>query len=506
MDIRQIGKNLGVRHNVSFRVIDQTTGEVVSVHKGHNSATNSMLVGIGHYLKGDGVLNQGWAMLSEYVPKYISLGTMGLLNQEQDEEGLPAGIGEIDYTGMVYGSLSDEQLAGIKKTLIDGTELDVNIDVDGDGIIDAIAGDITPDPDTTGFTQVHGSDPISPDDCVLLRYIDYMTHTPGFGGDGYDPNQNNGRTLEGLGPMFADRAFGNKDVSDVEKNLKPFRECQGTYYSRCVVNHQFNIGGIQSAELTVQIILDELGFYELKVTNLVPEGSTWMKGTYMCDGTRIYLDTPQSKSVSYVQGIWNIFESDYSSWWMINNVSTNYVDYDSDGEFDKDEDGRLIIERTGTVTPMNYQGAKTINCELISPSFPRAEISYRDFVPEMEAEFPKTIDVIFSAMISTGALAQFREAGKNYVFITEAGLWSKKDWTSSGDNGLLAGYRIAPQNTKNWDMSKEENRKLLQQNIIKVGPNQVVQVIWKIQLGSIDQFEGIEALYPPENRPKWIEW
>ena len=33
-------------------------------------------------------------------------------------------------------------------------------------------------------------------------------------------------------------------------------------------------------------------------------------------------------------------------------------------------------------------------------------------------------DIVFSSLISTGALKQFREPGKNYIFISEVGLWS----------------------------------------------------------------------------------
>ena len=89
-------------------------------------------------------------------------------------------------------------------------------------------------------------------------------------------------------------------------------------------------------------------------------------------------------------------------------------------------------------------------------------------------------------MISTGALKQFRPEGQDYLFITEAGLWSKRNWNDSGENGLLAGYRIVPPNMKNWDMSIQENRDLLKKSIIKVGKNQVVQVVWKIQLISTE--------------------
>ena len=268
-------KVIEIRHNVTFKVIDTITGKVVQEHEGHNCATNSMLVGIGHYLIGDGVLNQGSYMLSSYVPKYISLGTMGLVNQFEDEYHLPVGIG-----------------------VAEGPEEE--------------------------------------------RFLAYMKQRPGYGADGYDPNENNNRMYAGLGPVYANR----------------------------------------------------------------PDTS------------------------------------------------------------------------------------KSIKCELISESFPRALITFRDIVPETESELPKTIDVVFSAMVSTGALKSFREEGSDYIFITEAGLWSKKQWDDSGTNGLLAAYRIAPPNEDNWDMTIPANRQLLKENVLRVGINQVVQVIWKIQLGSIDQFNG----------------
>lgn len=303
----QLSEDMGIRTNVAIRVVDAVTKEDKGLHVGHNTATNSMLTGIGHYLKGDGILNQGYSMLNNYVPRYISLGTMGLFNQEEDEEGLPAGIG-----------------------LAEGDE--------------------------------------------EIRFRDYMLQTPGYGADGYDAYSNNNRKFMGLGPMFKDRPG---------------------------------------------------------------------KDTY-------------------------------------------------------DKDGNLIVR-------------PTVNCELISDSFPRSAISYRELVPEFEAELPHTIDVIFTAMISTGALAQFREPGKDYIFITEAGLWSKPDWTGGGENGLLAGYRIAPSDNEHWDMKVPENRRLLKESIIRVGLNQVVQVIWKIQIGSMAQLGGINAMYPEGTPPErrglfWYKW
>lgn len=283
----EIAKNLGMQHNVCIRLIDEPTGKIVSEHIGHNAATNTLLTGVGQFLLGGSITGAG-QFLDNWIPKYISLGTMGLRNQEEDEEGLPTGIGDTD-------AATEEE-----------------------------------------------------------RMVDYLLQTPGFGSDGYDLALMNGRKYAGLGPMFADR-----------------------------------------------------------------------------------------------------------------------------------------------------EHSQTIGCELISNTFPRCPITFRQCLPESRSEYPKTIDVIFSALVSTGALAQFREEGKNYIFISEVGLWSSPIWVGEGNNGLLAGYRLCPADSENWDMSKEENRKLLKSSIIKVGINQIVQIIWKIQLGAIEQLGGIEVIYPQEGHMKW---
>ena len=319
MGLIEVARNLGMQHNVTIRVLDAATHDVVSQHVGHNSATNSMLTGIGNYLIGNGIWNQGYTMLGKYVPQYISLGTMGLINQDADISGYPAGIGVISYADRKYAELSEADLKVLNKPASD--EL------------------------------------ISAEDDEILRFVDYLEQRPGFGADGYDHNSNNNRLHFGLGPIFADRA-------------------------------------------------------------------------------------------------------------------------------DK---------------------ATTIDCELISSSFPRSSISFREVVPEIEAEVGETVDVVFSALVSVGALAEFRAPGDDYIFITEAGLWASQDWNDSGANGLLAGYRIAPPSQANWDMRIAANRDILRRNIIRVNKNQVVQVVWKIQLGSIDQLVGINNIYPDQVKKYWIE-
>lgn len=283
MNIPKIAKRISAENNVCIRVLDIRSGIVLSEHHGHNSATNTMLLGIAHYLKGDGVLNQGHEMLSSFVPRYISLGTMGLINQDSDSSGLPLGIGVSE----------------------------------------------TKNPDE------------SDEQYEIRRFKEYMEQQPGYGADGYNAAQNNGRLSFGLGPQFYETA---------------------------------------------------------------------------------------------------------------------------------------------------------VKCELISPTFGRSPITYRTILPEVQAELPETIDVVFSAMISTGALAQFR-GDNDYVFITEVGMWSKPNWENSSQNGLVAGYRIVPPNSDNYDMDSAANRQILKQNILRVGKNQVVQVIWKIQLGIAGSFAYDSSTY-----------
>jgi hypothetical protein len=79
----------------------------------------------------------------------MSLGTMGLINQDSDEDGLPLGIGVNDNQG------EDE----------------------------------------------------SDEDFEIRRFKEYMEQTPGYGADGYSASQNNNREYFGLGPIYSDEAI-----------------------------------------------------------------------------------------------------------------------------------------------------------------------------------------------------------------------------------------------------------------------------------------------------------
>jgi hypothetical protein len=381
----EIGKNFAINHNVAFNIYDAITHKLKRHYEGHNSVTNSMLTGIGHYLIGDGTLNQGWDMLHMWVPKYISLGTMGLRSQNCDEYGLPTDLGSIKY---------DE-----------------------------------------------GETPNFEEDCK-----DYMSKIPGFGADGYDANANNGREWFGLGPQFPDRPnngwfeqefFGMQDAGETEFPLE----------------HRVYTDGIETLMPTVKLNDDELAFG----TDYTFRDETSSGRTYSILVLSTALELEDILQIRYF-------------------------------------DNNPLI-------------TKSVDCELISPKFQRVPISYRTIIPEVDAEMPNTVDIVFSAMLSTGALKQFRDyttiddevVQNDYIFITEAGLWSSMEYKTRVDSqtnqeipsgsGLLAAYRIAPPNEINWDMTKEENRKLLQQSILRVGYNEVVQVVWKIQLGSISDFK-----------------
>lgn len=338
-EVLDIAKGLSVRQNVSFRVLDSKTGKVIQEHVGHNSATNSLLVGIGHYLAGEGVLNQAAYMLGSYIPMYISLGTMGLRSQAYkvlDDKKVPSDIGlpGYDYNTNDYGIETiyntDDPYHPVKYVVTR---------------YNSSTGQYVELPYAVFSTRSEAQQYIGTAS-ARARYDDYLYQSPGFGADGSYPTHNNERNQLGLG-----------------------------------------------APATLH---------------------------------------------------------------------------------------------------------DNVNKELISSHFLRVPISYREVLPAHESEQAESIDIVYSALISTGALSSFREYGHDYLFITEAGLWSRRDYDTSGCNGLLAGYRIKlPDDAKNQRMDLEANRQALEKEILCVGVNQVVQVIWKIQLGTSERFGKTVSVEPP---------
>lgn len=426
--VLKIAKNMSVKQNVSFRVIDEMTGRIVQEHSGHNSATNSLIFGIAHHLIGDFLPNEGiglhpgYEMLANYVPRYMSLGTMGLIDQQQDAYGLPSGIGDTlpsqddpEYRALLDALDAAQQALEVAKAALAQDCPHPKSDEcsyyppNSAKCLSNDCPDYFECPYYPAIPEceecLHCSNRVKQEkqavedaqaaydaayDAVMayteeFRFVDYMTHLPGYGADGYAPNENNDRQYMGLG-----YAWSSYDVTKTYE-VDDRETYKGTLY-RCI-----------------QATPSPARQFDATKWEAVPDAEQPSLGT-------------------------------------------------------------------------------TIKMELISPSFPREPIAYRDIVPEYEAELPGTIDVVFSAMISTGALKQFRPKDQDYIFITEAGLWSKRNWEDNGENGLLAGYRIVPPNKDNWDMTDPANREILKRQILKVGKNQVVQVIWKIQIGAVDEF------------------
>lgn len=454
-------KRFDVKQNVTIRVIDEPTGKIVQEHIGHNAATNSMLTGIAHYLMGDGVLNQGADMLSNWIPQYISLGTMGLTSQD-NVDGLPTGIG---YTPSA------------------------------------------PDNATAEEKQLNEK----------LRFEEYINQAPGFGADGYDAYTNNNREWFGLGYPYSDKP---------DKLTQDFYDAGQDSYILSSEPISKDKTSIVSVTVYPDGVINQ-DIHDTSVTRLV----------LSADDYEISPDNGH-----YILTITN---------------GTSYT-------------GRIAVIYL-------IDSSEAVNCELITRNILRSKITYRNIIPEVQSEIPNTLDVIYSAFVSTGALKDYR-GDNDYIYITEAGLWSKNYYNNSGDNGLLAGYRIMPtddeasdvgvqqtftgdgettsftfnqtaleitsvtvdnvlvteynldtndnqivfvnapddgadiiviyKTTSSWkDMSKPENRLKVQENILRIGPNQVAQVIWKLQLGGLQQLNGLRYIYPSQY-PKevWKVW
>lgn len=471
-DILDIVKRLDAKQNVTIRVIDEATDKVVQEHVGHNAATNSLLTGIAHYLLGDGTLNQGSDMLTTWVPQYISLGTMGLTSQDSE-------------------TYFDDEL-----------EIEVTVPY---GI-----GTTLPAPESaTDEEKKLNSE---------LRYKEYLNQCPGFGADGYDENTNNDRAYFGLGLPYDDMPTPKKQ----------------DFYSGDGENRQFTLSTVPSSIVSVTVYPNGVINQDMRDTTIPREVIPTDK--YSLDGSVVTINSSYPAPAS---------------------------------------GSRLAIIYT-----IDSKEAST--CELIDSTSLRSKITYRGIIPEVQSEVPGTLDVIFSAFISTGELSKFR-GDKDYIYITEAGLWAKPAYTSGGDNGLLAGYRLMPSDdevntlgvddvftgngedvsfvlsksaiqidsvtinneeidntdysldkstnsivfnyapiadakivvvyrtgdtTGTWkDMSVLANRQLVQKSIIRVGKGQVAQIIWKLQLGGLEQLDGLRYLYPSQY-PKdvWIIW
>lgn len=541
-------KRLHVKQNVTIRVIDEPTGKVVQEHVGHNAATNSLLTGIAHYLMGDGVLNQGQDTLSMWVPQYISLGTMGLTSQDSE-------------------------------TIVEGEQ---------EYIVPKALGytPVAPESATTEEKELN----------ARLRFSEYINQAPGFGADGYDSNSNNDREWFGLGYPYSLKPNAlSQDFYDAGQDeyilsstslIKSTVTCNFigvntiTEYPDTEVGFKPTAIEIQSVTVNGEIITDYNFHNNHIVFNEAPATGSTISVKYITVDDNIISVTVYPPTETHPNPVINQDTHDASVKKSVISTDDYMVRLNDNNEY------VLIIKngisysgRLAVIYTINSKDA--VNCELLKASIDRygsivpetlrSKISYRNLVSEVQSEIPNTLDVIFSAMVSTGALKDYR-GDRDYIYITEAGLWSKAAYNDSGDNGMLAGYRIMPTDdevldiaveqvitgdgsttefqltegateivsvtaehgtvplysldtttnsikfttapadgviltvlyktdniTGSWkDMTIPENRKKVQKSILRVGVNQVVQVVWKIQLGGLEQLNGLRYLYPSQ--------
>ena len=462
-NILDIIKRLDIQQNVLIRIMDEATGEVIQEHSGHNAATNSLLTGIAHYLMGEGVLNQGKDTLSLWVPQYISLGTMGLTSQESEE----LEDGSIVPRDLGYTPVAPDDATGSEKYLND-----------------------------------------------KLRFMEYINQTPGFGADGYDDNSNNNREWFGLGYPYS---------------LKPSAIKQD-FYTWDGTATSFTLSTTPTSIVSVTLYPD--GEVNQDTSDTEVERIVLPDNTYSISGDSINLDAYVTPSGTRVAVIYTYDSKDAANCELV----------------------MAKIDKYNNIVPLTE----------------RSGITYRDMVPEFNSEIPNTLDVVYSAMISTGALKEYR-GDRDYIYITEVGLWSNSTYNDSGDNGLLAGYRIVPSNfdvgedgveqqftgdgtrvsfvlnqtaldiisvtingtevinyaldkpnntlifatapasganiivlyktTYSWmDVGIKSNREAIQKSIIRLGVNQVAQIVWKLQLGGLEQLNGLRSLYEAQHQ------
>ena len=535
-----IAKRLHVKQNVTIRIIDEPTGKVVQEHVGHNAATNSLLTGIAHYLMGDGTLNQGGDILSMWVPQYISLGTMGLTSQDSE-----------------------------------------TITVDGQQYIV---------PSALGSTPVApaSATPTEKELNTQLRFTEYINQTPGFGADGYDENTNNNREWFGLGYPYT---------------MKPNKVTQDFYDggTNTFTLTDYLISAPKTEEFLGNGIATEFTFITgnpIQISSVVVSTGTVPNYTLDISTNKIIFDTPPSNGATITVVYLDVKSSIHSITVYpegvinedFNDTSIRRVVLSADDYTVTTPNTIVLRETTPELAPSGSRVAiiyeisskDAVNCELIKANISvntgeitsltlRSPITYRDTIPEYESEIPSTLDVVLSAFVSTGALKEFR-GDNDYIYITEAGLWSKSTYNASGDNGLLAGYRILPTDIADtgkeqqftgdgettsfifvgdivtriisvavtgqtvtdddyildenlnalkfltfipadgavttvsyetpytqdsWkDMTIEANRQKVQKTILRIGKNQIAQIVWKLQLGGLEQLNGLRYLYP----------
>lgn len=479
MDALEIAKRLNIKHNVTIRVIDEATNEVVQEHVGHNAATNSMLTGIAHYLLGDGTLNQGSDMLTTWVPQYISLGTMGLTSQESES---------------IYDDEDDHY----------------------EYIVPAALGTTLPAPSSATAEEKELN--------AQLRFTEYLNECPGFGADGYDDNNNNNRIYFGLGLPYDERPAlkkqdffsGNGISREFTLSSTPTKIVSVTVYPDGVVNQDTHDKSITNSVVPSDryTLNNDTVILTGDITNVIPppDGSR-IAIIYEVEGDEaavcelIDSDTTRSK-ISY-RGLIPEVQSEIPGTMDI--IFSAFVSNGQLAKYRGDKD-YIYITEAGLWSKPSYSGGGDNGLLAGYRILPSDDIIAPILVTD---KFQSDGDTYkfelhnYATEISSITCGDEVIDPRYYTIIHENGqswlvfLIDEQFHPPVGE--LIVIYQYEDDTWK--DMSVPENRRLVQKSIIRIGPGQVAQIVWKLQLGGLEQLDGLRYLYPsqyPED--VWIVW
>lgn len=477
-DPLEIIKRLDVKQNVTIRVIDEPTGKVVQEHVGHNAATNSLLTGIAHYLMGDGVLNQGADTLSTWIPQYISLGTMGLSDQETEV------ITDSDaHQYKVPRSLGDTPVAPSGAT---EREADLNAE---------------------------------------LRFTEYLNQTPGFGADGYDANSNNNRRWFGLGfpyslkPDCRMQYFGNAGETEYtldppvlagsKDNIlsvtiyppteaHPAGEINQNEHDTSVTRMVLSVNDYDLDDTGTVLRIDNGSQYSGRIAIMYFVESTDAANCELIqakyDNQGNIVSTTLRSKITY-RNMVPEYQSEVPN--TLDVILSAYVSTGALAAFRGDRD-YIYITEAGLWSGSRYSNSgdngllaayRIMPTDDDIPSI-RTSDTFTGDGTETTFELSEVIEDIISVTVG----------GKEvdaYTYDKNAGTITFSDAPKEDDQILVEYFTVDVTDT--WkDMSIEANRQRVQKSIIRIGVNQVAQIVWKIQLGGLEQLNGLRYLYPSQ--------
>lgn len=477
-DPLEIIKRLDVKQNVTIRVIDEPTGKVVQEHVGHNAATNSLLTGIAHYLMGDGVLNQGADTLSTWIPQYISLGTMGLSDQESEVI-----TDSDDHQYIVPRSLGDTPVAPSGAT---EREADLNAE---------------------------------------LRFTEYLNQTPGFGADGYDANSNNNRRWFGLGfpyslkPDCRMQYFGNAGETEYtldppvlagsKDNIlsvtiyppteaHPAGEINQNEHDTSVTRMVLSVNDYDLYDNGTVLRIDNGGQYSGRIAIMYFVESTDAANCELIqakyDNQGNIVSTTLRSKITY-RNMVPEYQSEVPN--TLDVVLSAYVSTGALAAFRGDRD-YIYITEAGLWSGPRYNNSGDnglLAAYRIMPTdddIPSVKTSETFTAEEDQVTFTLqgTIEEIISVKVNNVEVT-------DYIYDKDAGTITFSVAPGAGAKVDIAYFTVDVTDT--WkDMSIEANRQRVQKSIIRIGVNQVAQIVWKIQLGGLEQLNGLRYLYPSQ--------